>query len=80
MTNLQKTPNYKGSIDKNRGEIEKIESLMVNWGLNCINLKPRTILQKACKYGAEVEVPQGPNCIKSKVYGQLEVQLKSIES
>ena len=30
MTNLQKTPNYKGSIDKNRGEIEKIKSLMVN--------------------------------------------------
>jgi len=24
---MQKTPNYKGLIDKNRGEIEEIESL-----------------------------------------------------
>ena len=38
-----------------------------------------TILQKECKYGAKVEVPQGPNCIKSKVYGQLGIQLKQIE-
>jgi hypothetical protein len=37
-------------------------------------------MQKARKYGAEVEVPQGPNCIKSNVYGQLGVQLKQIES
>jgi hypothetical protein len=33
-------------------------------------------LQKARKSGAEVEVLQGLNCIKSKVYGQLGVQLK----
>jgi hypothetical protein len=36
-------------------------------------------LQKARKYRAEVEVLQGPNCIKSKVQGQLGVQLKAIE-
>jgi hypothetical protein len=30
MTNLQKAPNYRGLIDKNRGEIEEFESLMVN--------------------------------------------------
>jgi len=27
---MQKAPNYEGLIDKNRGEIEEIESLMVN--------------------------------------------------
>jgi len=37
-------------------------------------------MQKARKYEAEVKVLQGPNCIKSKVYGQLEIQLKQIES
>jgi hypothetical protein len=37
-------------------------------------------MQKARKYEAKVEVLQGPNCIKSKVYGQLGVQLNQIES
>jgi hypothetical protein len=37
-------------------------------------------LQKARKSGAEVEVTPGPNCIKSKVYGQLRILLKEIES
>jgi hypothetical protein len=37
-------------------------------------------MQKARKYGAKVEVLQGLNCIKSKVYGQLTVQLTQNES
>jgi hypothetical protein len=37
-------------------------------------------MQKTRKFGAEVEVTRGPNCIKSKVYGQLGILLKEIES
>jgi hypothetical protein len=37
-------------------------------------------LQKARKSGAEVKVTPGPKCIKSKVYGQLGILLKAIES
>ena len=67
-------------LTKTGGEIEEIKSLMVNQGLNCINPRPRIKLQKLCKSEADVEVPQGPNCIKSKVQGQLRVQLKPIKS
>jgi hypothetical protein len=37
-------------------------------------------MQKAHKFDAEVEVTPGPNCIKSKVQGQLGILLKEIES
>jgi len=36
-------------------------------------------MQKARKFGVPIEVQQGRNCIKSKVYGQLGVQLKQIK-
>jgi hypothetical protein len=50
MTILQKAQNYKGLIDKKPGvKLKKIQSLMVNWGSNCINPRPRTKMQKAPK-------------------------------
>jgi phage portal protein BeeE len=61
------------------GEIEEIKILMVNQGLNYINSKPWTILKKADKFGVPIKVHQGLNCIKSKVYDQLRVQLSSID-
>jgi hypothetical protein len=39
-----------------RDEIKEIESLIINCGSNCINLKPMTKEKKACKSGAEIEV------------------------
>jgi hypothetical protein len=37
-------------------------------------------MQWARNFGVPIEVHQGLNCIKSKVYGQLGVQLKEIKS
>jgi hypothetical protein len=52
-----------------RGEIEKIRSLMVNQGLDCINPKPMIKVQKELKFRVKIGVQQGLNCTKSKVYG-----------
>jgi len=38
------------------GKIEEIESLMVNWGLNCINLKSKTKMQKARIFKVTIDV------------------------
>jgi hypothetical protein len=32
---------------------------MINYGWNCINLRPRTKVQKACKFGVPIEVSEG---------------------
>jgi hypothetical protein len=56
-------------------ELKKIKSLMINSGSNCINLRPRTKLKKALKLGADFEIQQEQNCIKSEVWSQLGVQL-----
>jgi hypothetical protein len=37
-------------------------------------------MKKMLKFGADVEVFQGQNCIKLKVQGQLRMQLKEIKS
>jgi hypothetical protein len=47
---------------------------MVNWGSICINSKPMTKMKKALKFRADVEVQQGQNCIKPKVWGELGMQ------
>jgi hypothetical protein len=52
-----------------RGEIEEIGSLIVNLGLDCINPRPRTKVQKALKFRVQIKVQQGLNCNKSKVWG-----------
>jgi hypothetical protein len=37
-------------------KIEEIESLIVNWGLNCINLKSKTKMQKARNFKVTIDV------------------------
>jgi hypothetical protein len=73
MIILQKTPNYMGLIDWNSGEIDEIESLMVNWGLNCINPKLRTKEKKTLKSMAEIEVFSGTTLHKIKIWSQSKV-------
>jgi len=70
MIILQKTLNYMGLIDWNSGEIDEIESLMVNWGLNCINPKPMTKEKKTLKSGAEIEVFSRTTLHKIKIWNQ----------
>ena len=72
-----------GSIDENRifgdrfeflsqlceirGQIEWIENLTVNWGLNHANQKPETKIKKARTFKVAVEILTGIRCIKLKV-------------
>jgi hypothetical protein len=61
-------------------KLKRIENLIVNWGSICINPGQKTKMKKALKARADNEVQQRQNCIKLKVYGQLNVQLKEIKS
>lgn len=73
---MQKASNYKNPIDKTRGQIK---SLMVNERPKCINPRPMTKKKKESNSKVKIEVFQGLNCIKSKIQGQLGVQLTYIE-
>jgi hypothetical protein len=42
-------------IDWIRGQIEEIESLLINWGSNCINPRPRTKVKKVANIGSTLE-------------------------
>jgi hypothetical protein len=37
-------------INKIRGQIEEIRSLLINWGSNCINQRPRIKVENAANY------------------------------
>jgi len=52
---------------------------MVNWGSNCINPRPRTNMKNTLKSGAEIEVLQGKNWTKLKVWNQSGVELREIK-
>jgi FKBP-type peptidyl-prolyl cis-trans isomerase (trigger factor) len=43
-------------MTQTEGKIEEMKSLMVNWGLNCINLKSKTKMQKTCNYKVTIDV------------------------
>ena len=58
-----------------RGKIKKIKSLIVNLH----KLKTKDQNKKALEFRADIEVQQGQNYIKLKVYGQLKVLLKEIK-
>jgi hypothetical protein len=53
---------------------------MVNWRSICINPRPKIKMKKVLEFEADIEVRQGQNCIKLKIYGQLGVQCKEIKS
>jgi hypothetical protein len=36
-------------------------------------------MKKSLKFGVDIEVQQGQNCIKLKVYGQIGMQMKQIK-
>jgi len=57
-------------------KLKRFESLIVNWKSIYINPKPRTTMKMMLKFGADVEIWLEKNCIKSKVWDQLGVQLK----
>jgi len=38
-----------------------------------------TTMKKTLKFKARIEVQQGQNCIKLKIWGQLEMKLKEIK-
>jgi hypothetical protein len=57
-------------------KLKKIKSLIVN--LHKFKIKGHN--EKTLKFGVDVEVFQGQNCIKLKVQGQLGMQLKEIKS
>ena len=64
-----------------RGEIEEIWNFNSQLGVRLKkNLRPRTKIKKALKSRAEIEVRQGRNWTKLKVWSQSEVQLRGIRS
>jgi hypothetical protein len=46
-------------IDRIRGQIEEIESLLINWGSNCINQRPKTKVKRAANFRADDWIWQG---------------------
>ena len=61
--NWKKHINMGVVIDRIKGQIEEIESLLINWGSNCINLRPRIDLKKAANFKARDWIWQGCNWI-----------------
>ena len=47
-----------------KGEIERIESLLVDWGLNCENREPKGQIRKSHEAKFEIEFFMGFNCTK----------------
>ena len=50
-----------------KGEIERIEGLLVDWGLNRENREPKGQIRKLRKAKVEIEFLMGFNCIKSSL-------------
>ena len=50
-----------------KGEIERIEGLLVDWGLNRENREPKGQIRKSRESKVEIEFLMGFNCIKSSL-------------
>jgi len=50
-------------LNQIKGQIEEIRSLLINWGSNCINSRPRTNVEKAANFRADNWIWQGYNWI-----------------
>jgi len=59
-----------------KDEIEEIKSLMVNYGLNWRNPRPKTKMKRVPNFGAKIEIFQGLNCMKFKIWSQLGVYMR----
>ena len=60
-------------------KLKTIKSLMVNWGLNCTNQKPRTKIKKARK-SKDVEISTGIQLHKIKSLKPIEVAIEPIKN
>ena len=58
---------FQANCAKSWVKLKTIESLIVNLGLNRINVKPRTKIKKVCKAKVTFEILTGYNCTKLKV-------------
>jgi hypothetical protein len=54
-------------MDQIKGQIEEIESLLVNWGLKCTNSVLRTKMKIVVNFEVYNWVWQGWDCIKLQV-------------
>lgn len=61
-----------------KGEIERIESLLVDWGLNRENREPKGQIRKSREAKIEIKFLMGFNCMKSSLnfFGAIKEFLK----
>jgi hypothetical protein len=66
-------PNWKRRVNRGavinqiRGQIEEIRSLLIHWGSNCINRRPRTKVEKAANYKGDDWSWKGCNRNEQKI-------------
>ena len=69
---------FQANYAKSGGQIERIESLMVNWDLNRANQKPRTGIKKARKVKVALEILTGIQLHKIKSLESIEGAIRAV--